>query len=362
MAASPSSHAPPSLPPAEASRPVRRPLAADPAGPLLQQRRTALQHHQVRQRDMRPDLDRLPGPLGQQVRRHEPPHGLLQAIVAPLGLRPGVLRPGRSRQRIQHRRDDRRALRGEVAGQDPGAVEGGLQLDRAVLELIVLTAGVLGQRPGVDLRDQTGQIPQVPARPRRPQQNLIRRRTAIRRQLVGPAADRPRERLRHLPRGQRRRDLRMRRRPPHPRGVRHRGALGDPGPVDQPRPRAVIRIRAVPLPGGERRQDPGPRRGAHRVDLLQRLQALRLGLGRHRGGVGGGQVAHRGLQHAQRLGGARGRRNGAHLAHLLGHLADRRTDGLLSPGHPGGARLFDFLFYISSGQRHLPGDQGVSRG
>ena len=49
--------------------PVPGPLRPDPAGPLLQQRRAALQHHQVGQRHVHQGLDRLPGPLGQQLRR-----------------------------------------------------------------------------------------------------------------------------------------------------------------------------------------------------------------------------------------------------------------------------------------------------
>ena len=92
-------------------RPARRPRGADPAGPLLLQRGAAVQHHQVRQRDMRPGLDRLPGPLRQQPRGDQPLQRLVQRIVVPLGLAAVILRPGRGRQRIQHRAHDRRALR-----------------------------------------------------------------------------------------------------------------------------------------------------------------------------------------------------------------------------------------------------------
>ena len=120
----------------------------------------------------------------------------------------------------------------------------------------------------------------------------------------------------------------MRHRPPGPRGMPHRRALSDPGLVDQPRPRAVIRIRAVPLPGGERRQDQRPRRRAHRADPLQRHQALRLALRRHRRRIGRGQVTHRGLQHPQRLGGT-GRGHG--LAHRVTSLRDARGTGGRAP-------------------------------
>ena len=44
----------------------------------------------------------------------------------------------------------------------------------------------------------------------------------------------------------------MRRGPLSPRGVPDRSALGDPGLVDQPGARAVVRIVAVPLARGER--------------------------------------------------------------------------------------------------------------
>ncbi len=92
-----------------------------------------------------------------------------------------------------------------------------------------------------------------------------------------------------------------------------RGARGDPGLGDQPHPRAVIPVRAVPLPGGERAQDRGPGRRLDRIDLLEGLQAPGLDLGRHRRRVGGGQVGHRGRQHVQRLRRAGKRRGGTHL-------------------------------------------------
>ena len=101
-------------------------------------------------------------------------------------------------------------------------------------------------------------------------------------------------------------------RPPHPRGIGHRRALGHPGLVDQPGPRAVIGVRRVTLAGAERAQDRGPRRGAHRGGPLQHPQAPGLLLGRHRRGIGRRQVAHRGRQHLQCLVGAGGRHHAAH--------------------------------------------------
>ena len=56
------------------------------ACPLLQQGGTALKHHQIRQRDMRPHLDRLPGPLGQQPGGDQPLARLMKSIVVTLRL------------------------------------------------------------------------------------------------------------------------------------------------------------------------------------------------------------------------------------------------------------------------------------
>src|SRR5690349_11718573 len=92
-------------------------------------------------------------------------------------------------------------------------------------------------------------------------------------------------------------------------------APGDPGPVDQPGHRAGVPVPGGPLPGGERGQEPGPRRRGGRVGLLELAQALRLARGRELGRVGGGQVAEPGADHVQRLAGIRrGRR--AHLGRL----------------------------------------------
>ena len=255
------------------------PLRPDPRRPLLQQRRAAVQDHQVRQGDMHHRLDRLPGPLRQQPRGHQPPHRLGQRVMAALRLAPVILRPGRRRQRIQHRGHQRGALRGQVPGDDPGTAERGLHPHRPVPERLVLVLVlVVGPGAGVDLPGQPGQVRHIRPAHRRAEQDRVRVRLAVSGQLAGPPADGPGDRLRHLPGGQRRGDLRVRGRPPHPRGVPDRGAPGHMGLVDQPGPRAVIRIRGIPLAGGERGQDRGPRRRPHRGDPLQYLQALRLGL------------------------------------------------------------------------------------
>jgi len=69
----------------------------------------------------------------------------------------------------------------------------------------------------------------------------------------------------------------------------------------------------VPLPGGERGQEPGPHRRRHRVVPLQLAQALGLGLGAQLSGVGGGEVAQPGADHVQRLAGIRR----GHRSHLV---------------------------------------------
>ena len=71
-------------------------------------------------------------------------------------------------------------------------------------------------------------------------------------------------------------------------------------------------------------QHHGPPSGAHRVGLLEALQALGLHLARQLRRVGGGQKAQPRVHHGHGLGHVHRRRNGTHLDHLLGHVA---TDG-----------------------------------
>ena len=78
-AASPSSQAPSLAAGLGRGRAVRGPPLPDLRGPLLLQRRVAVQQQQVGQRDVHPDLHRLPGPLRQQVRGDQPPHRLGRA-------------------------------------------------------------------------------------------------------------------------------------------------------------------------------------------------------------------------------------------------------------------------------------------
>ena len=66
-----------------------------------------------------------------------------------------------------------------------------------------------------------------------------------------------------------------------------RGTPGDPGAVDQPGHRAVVAVVGVALPGGERGQEPGPRRRGGRIVALEFTQAFGLGRGAELAGVGG---------------------------------------------------------------------------
>jgi hypothetical protein len=105
----------------------------------------------------------------------------------PLALRAGVLGAQRRGQRVQHGAHYGRAFRGQVAGHHAGAVEGGLQAERAVLEAPVIVLVVV-RGAGADLGSQTGQVPLVGAGPGRGQEDLIGGLTALKGEFVGPAA------------------------------------------------------------------------------------------------------------------------------------------------------------------------------
>ena len=216
----------------------------------------------------------------------------------------GIVRVGRGGQRVQHRADHLRALRRQVPVQHPGALERGLQLERPVLEVLVI--GVLirdwGPGPGVDLRGQPGQPRQVQPPARRCQEDLLCGRAAVLREPGGPGADHPGVRFGDGPGGQRLRDQRVLGGAPDPGGVRDGGALGDPGLVDQPGGGAVVAVVAVALPGGERAQQRGPGGGADRVGLLQGQQAPGLFLGGQLGGIRRGQERQPGPDHRGGLG------------------------------------------------------------
>jgi hypothetical protein len=185
---------------------------------------------------------------------------------------------------------------------DARAAERGGQLQGPVAKVPVrVLIGKLGPGPLVHLRDEPCQLLQAQPGGRGGQQDLVGLVPELLRQLPGPQADQPPHRLRHLPGGQRRHHLGVGAGPCGPRGVPYGGAPRDPGPVHQPRHRAVLRVPGVPLPRGERGQHRGARRRRDRAGPLQLAQALGLGRGRQLGGVGGGEVAQPGADHVQRL-------------------------------------------------------------
>ena len=198
---------------------------------------------------------------------------------------------------------------GQVPVQDPGPADRGGQLHLPVRELpprVLIRQVPPG--PHVHLGEQAGQVGQPQPPGERGQQLLVRRVPVLVRQLVGPQADQPPGGLRDLPGGQRGQHPRMRGRPLGPRAVPDGGAAGDPGAVDQPGHRAVVPVPGGSLPGGERGQEPGPRRGQGRGVLFEFAQALGLGRGGELGGVGGGQVPQPGADHVECLTGiCRGR-------------------------------------------------------
>ena len=67
------------------------PPRPDPLGPLLLQGGVGVEQEQVGQGDVRPGLDRLPGPLRQQPGRGQSAHRLGQRVVVPLPLGPVVV-------------------------------------------------------------------------------------------------------------------------------------------------------------------------------------------------------------------------------------------------------------------------------
>jgi hypothetical protein len=176
------------------------------------------------------------------------------------------------------------------------------QLQAAIVEVPVrVLIGQLGPDPLVHLSEQRGEFLQAQPGHGGRDEEFVGLVPELLRQLPGPQADQPAHRFGDLFGGQRRHDARMGNDPLGPGGVPDRGALRDPGAVDQPRHHAVVTVVGIPLPGGERGQEPGPGRGGGRVVLLEFAQALGLGHGGELGSVGGGQVTQPRADHVQRL-------------------------------------------------------------
>ena len=274
-----------------------------PPGPVLGDPRV-LQHGvlvhlaQVGKGDVHQRLDRLPGPLRQQIRGQQPAHRLGERVVVALRPGPQILAPGRCCQRVQHRLHHRRALWGQVAADDSGPVKGGLERDAPVQVPVVLAARV---RPGgavPDLRADRRQRPQPGPGPGGRHHDLLR----LAPELPGDRA-RPLGHLQgrrpgqHVPLGQRAQQHRV---------VAGQGlhglvlaglAPGHPGGVHQPGPGRPLPVGHRAVLGVEGLQEPAPHRRPDRVGPLQHLQPSGQHLGRQLRRVQAGQGPQHGLQH-----------------------------------------------------------------
>ena len=262
---------------------------------------------------MGPDLDRLPGPLGQQPGRDQPPHRVLESIVVPLRVAAVIFRAAGRGQRVQHRVQHRGALRGEVRRHHPGAAERGLQPHGAVLEPRPVLIGGTGAGPGLDLGGQLGQVSQAQPAGGGADQDRVGVIPAVFGEAVTPQADSTGPGPGEVPGGQRGQDAGVGPGPAGPAGVLGRGGPGHAGAVDQPGPGTVVPVLVMTLGSGERAQDRGPGRRSHRIGPLQRGQALGLHLGRHLRRIRGSQEPQPGADHLECLGRVGGRRNGTHF-------------------------------------------------
>jgi hypothetical protein len=113
---------------------------------------------QVGQGDVDQGPDRLPGPLREEASGDQAAHRFVERVVVPLLLGAAVLAASQAAaQGIQHLADDAGAFGGQVAVDDPGALEGGLDFHRPVIEPVVRVAvGLVRAKPGQDLRRQHG--------------------------------------------------------------------------------------------------------------------------------------------------------------------------------------------------------------
>ena len=187
----------PAIPRADrGGRPRRRPagpVLGDPS--VLQDAQSLIHLAELGEVDVDQGLDRLPGPLGQQIRGQQPPHRLPQRVM--IALRPGPQVPAarRGRQRIQHRLHHRRALRGQIPADHPGPLERRVKRHAPVQVPVVLILGVRRRGPVPDLRADRGQRPQVRPGPGRRHQELLGLVPVLRGDGAGPPGQLQRHRL-----------------------------------------------------------------------------------------------------------------------------------------------------------------------
>jgi hypothetical protein len=238
-------------------------------------------------------------------------------------------RPAPGRQRVQHHGHRGGCGAGQVPPQPPGPADRGLQPHRPVIKPVRAGIGT-GAGPLDHLLRQSGQIRQARAAPGGGQQDPVRIRPAVLRQLIGPLTQGLRPRAAQLASCERGGDQRMSGQPPGPRHRRTRSPAGDIGEGPQPRGGPVLPIRLMPPLGTERGQHPGP---GHRVlgpGLLQPDQRLRLSRRPQAGSITPRQVPQPGPHHRQRLHRTRRRSRLTQGAHGRDHLP-RSADSVVRP-------------------------------
>ena len=240
------------------------PPRPDPLRPFLLQRGVAVEQDQVGQGDVRPGLDRLPGPLRQQPAPRSAgasPPPARRGTAAPWSghprsppeppARPAPPRPPRRTRRSGPRAAPRPRRswwpasppgpRTPGPGPDPAGPRGPARTSRRTAP------------PGRPAPARRRRRPAAAHRPRPGAPGGACRSTG---RSAGPPIRRPARRpARPAPADAWR--------PAWPRRVPDGGAAGDAGAVDQPGHRAVVPVPGGTLPGGERGQEPGPRRRRH---------------------------------------------------------------------------------------------------
>ena len=175
----------------------------------------------------------------------QPLAGFGQRVVLALRQAAGIFRPALGGQGVQHRGHRGGRGAGQVPPQPPGSADGGLQPHRPVIKPVRAGIGT-GAGPLDHLLRQRGQIRQARAAPGGGQQDPVRIRPAVLRQLIGPRTQGLRPRAAQLASCERVGDQRMGGQPPGPRHRRTGSAIGDVGEGPQPRGGPVLPIRLMP--------------------------------------------------------------------------------------------------------------------
>ena len=192
-------------------------LAGRAAQPHLLGLRRAGALPQLRERDVHRDVGVRAGPVRHHLRADQQLAALLQRVVEPLPLGPGVLGPGLLAERLQHGLHGGGAFRGEVAADDARAAERGADLHVAVVEPVLIAVGLLGAP--LLLQRNAGDHPQViQGRARRGglHQDPDRLGAQLGGELLRPLGDRQRLRLRDIRVRQRAGHLGVVAQQPHP--------------------------------------------------------------------------------------------------------------------------------------------------